>query len=280
LLDEQAQKVRDSLREALIGWAQSAGEASDYTDNLPGQCLHPVGHWFEVPNLLRNGTLRQMLADRPQLRYLMLHNIDTVGTDVSAAALGLHIAKGACLTFEVINRNVDQPYKYLGTWLIDQWEKVGLHVTQQVVPTGPWFASLRSGEFAVNTGGNCHGIVNPVIDVQTWLSHSVSSQNYGYYEDPKEDEIYNQILHETDVAKQRALAYQFDTRVLGEEAHYIHTFWWNRIVPYRSYMHGWKIGPSHYSNQDLSTIWLAPPKCNECSVAAPNGEKHAAATAK
>jgi peptide/nickel transport system substrate-binding protein len=184
------------------------------------------------------------------------------------------------LTFEVINRNVDQPYKYLGTWLIDQWEKVGLHVTQQVVPTGPWFASLRSGEFAVNTGGNCHGIVNPVIDVQTWLSHSVSSQNYGYYEDPKEDEIYNQMLHETDVAKQRALAYQFDTRVLGEEAHYIHTFWWNRIVPYRSYMHGWKIGPSHYSNQDLSTIWLAPPKCNECSAAAPNGEKHATATAK
>ena len=21
------------------------------------QCLHPVGHWYEVPNLLRNGTL-------------------------------------------------------------------------------------------------------------------------------------------------------------------------------------------------------------------------------
>jgi hypothetical protein len=107
LLDEQAQKVRDSGREALIRWAESAGEASDYTDNLPGQCLHPVGHWFELPNLLRNGTLRQMLADRPQLRYLMLHNIDTVGTDLSPAALGLHIARGACLTFEVINRRID-----------------------------------------------------------------------------------------------------------------------------------------------------------------------------
>ena len=184
------------------------------------------------------------------------------------------------LTFELINRNVDQPYKYLGTWLIDQWGKIGLHVTQQVVPTGPWFASLRGGDFAVNTGGNCHGIVNPVIDVQTWLSHSVSSQNYGYYEDPKEDEIYDKMLHETDVAKQHALAYQFDERVLGEEAHYIHTFWWNRIVPYRSYMHGWKIGPSHYSNQDLSTIWLAPPKCDECSATPPNGQKHAEATTK
>ena len=184
------------------------------------------------------------------------------------------------LTFELINRNVDQPYKFLGTWLIDQWGKIGLHVTQQVVPTGPWFAAQRSGEFSVSTGGNCHGIVNPVIDVQTWLSHSISSQNYGYYEDPKEDEIYDKMLNEPDVAKQRALAYEFDKHVLGEEAHYIHTYWWNRIVPLRSYVHGWKIGPSHYTNQDLSTIWLAPPQCDECSMAAPNGEKRAGAAAK
>src|SRR5215469_9822613 len=31
------------------------------------------------------------------------------------------------LSFELVNRNVDQPYKYLGTWLIDQWSKIGLH---------------------------------------------------------------------------------------------------------------------------------------------------------
>src|SRR6185369_7003758 len=77
MLDEQQQKVRDSLRVALIGWARGAGEASDYTDNLPLQCLHPVGHWFEVSNLLRNGVLAGLLAQRPQLKYLMLHNIDT-----------------------------------------------------------------------------------------------------------------------------------------------------------------------------------------------------------
>jgi peptide/nickel transport system substrate-binding protein len=170
------------------------------------------------------------------------------------------------LSFELVNRNVDQPYKYLGTWLIDQWTKIGLHVTQNVVPTGPWFAALRGGDFSVSTGGNCHGIVNPVIDVQTWLSHSISSQNYGYYEDPKADEIYDKMLHETDVAKQRALAYQFDKRVLDEEAHYIHSFWWNRLVPLRSYVHGWKIGPSHYANQDLATIWLSAPECGRCSA--------------
>ena len=57
MLDAQAQKVRDSSRAALIAWASQSGEGSNYTDNLPSQCLHPVGHWYEVPNLFRNGVL-------------------------------------------------------------------------------------------------------------------------------------------------------------------------------------------------------------------------------
>ncbi|HRT08541.1 MAG TPA: UTP--glucose-1-phosphate uridylyltransferase [Candidatus Paceibacterota bacterium] len=107
MLDEQQQKVRDSLRHALIGWARAAGEASDYTDNLPQQCLHPVGHWFEVPNLMRNGVLRRLLEERPRLKYLMLHNIDTLGAEVSPALLGGHILSGACLSFEVILRRLE-----------------------------------------------------------------------------------------------------------------------------------------------------------------------------
>ncbi len=107
ILDEQQQKVRDSLRHALINWASSAGETSDYTDNLPLQCLHPVGHWYEVPNLLRNGVLARLLAERPQLKYLLLHNIDTLGADVDPALLGWHIRSGACLTFEVITRRLE-----------------------------------------------------------------------------------------------------------------------------------------------------------------------------
>ena len=51
---------------------------------------------------------------------------------------------------------------------------------------------------------------------------------------------------------------------MGDEAHIAFLLWWNRIVPLRSYMHGWKIGPSHYLNQDLSTVWLSPPQCGEC----------------
>jgi UTP--glucose-1-phosphate uridylyltransferase len=107
MLDEQQQKVRDSLRAALINWARSAGEAADYTDNLPLQCLHPVGHWYEVPNLFRNGVLAQLLSERPQLKHLLLHNIDTLGTDVDPVILGQHIDSAACLTFEMITRRLE-----------------------------------------------------------------------------------------------------------------------------------------------------------------------------
>jgi hypothetical protein len=106
-LDAQAQKVREGLRAALIQWARSAGEGSDYTANLPMQCLHPVGHWYEVANLLRNGTLQSLIENRPQLNYLMVHNIDTVGANANPAVLGYHIHSGAALTTEVIARHLE-----------------------------------------------------------------------------------------------------------------------------------------------------------------------------
>jgi galactokinase/mevalonate kinase-like predicted kinase len=107
VLDVQQQKVRDSLRSALIGWARAAGETGDYTDNVPLQCLHPVGHFFEIPNLFRNGVLAGLLGERPQLKYLLLHNIDTLGASVDPALLGQHLLSGACLTFEVIDRRLE-----------------------------------------------------------------------------------------------------------------------------------------------------------------------------
>ena len=58
------------------------------------------------------------------------------------------------------------------------------------------------------------------------------------------------------LAKQRELMRAFEKRVLDTEAHEIFLLWRYRIVPYRSYVKGGKISPSHYVNQDLATIWL------------------------
>ena len=101
----------------------------------------------------------------------------------------------------MLNRDVDQPYKYVGIWLVDEWSKIGVKVTQRVVPTGPWFEAERTGNFAVDLQANCHSVVNPLIDVQPYLPTSVSEQNYGNYEDPEEMDLYNKMLHETDPAE-------------------------------------------------------------------------------
>ncbi len=106
-LDENKQKVRDAGRRAILDWARSQGEGTDYTDNLPIQRFNPPGHFYEVPNLLRNGVLAQALgrvsqpamADGPQYRH--------PGRDLDPAVLGLVIESGPRLSFEVIPRRID-----------------------------------------------------------------------------------------------------------------------------------------------------------------------------
>ena len=160
------------------------------------------------------------------------------------------------LSFEMLNRNVDQPYKYVGTWVVDEWSKIGVHVTQKVVPTGPWFEAMRTGNFDVVVEANCNGVVNPVMDTQKYLPKKAFVENYGGYDDQELIDTYEKMLHTTDPAQQRMYMRQYETRVVDTMAYEWPMLWWNRLLPERSYMHGWKIGPSHYVNQDLATIWL------------------------
>jgi peptide/nickel transport system substrate-binding protein len=160
------------------------------------------------------------------------------------------------ISFELLNRNVDQPYKYVATWLIDEWSKIGLHVTQKVSPTGPWFEAMRRGDFDVVVEAPGYGNVNPPLDVQKVLPGSISGENYGHYDDPHEVDLYNAMLHEIDPQKQRAAMRKFEDYVLDEQAHMVWALWWHRIVPYRTYLKGFKIAPTHFINQDLARIWL------------------------
>ncbi|TDH24569.1 UTP--glucose-1-phosphate uridylyltransferase [Segetibacter sp. 3557_3] len=106
-LDENKQKVRDAVRRTMMGWATAKGEGSDYVDNIAAQRFSPLGHWYEVSNLLRNGTLAKLLAQHPEVETMMLHNIDTLGADVDPAALEYHLNSGNVLTFEVIARRIE-----------------------------------------------------------------------------------------------------------------------------------------------------------------------------
>jgi peptide/nickel transport system substrate-binding protein len=160
------------------------------------------------------------------------------------------------LSFELLNRNIDQPYKYVGTWVIDEWSKIGLKVTQRMLPTGPWQEAMRRGDFDVVSQANCRGVPNPLLDVQPYLPSSVFTANYGNYEDPELVALYDRMLRETDFPKQRAMMREFEKRVIDTKADELWIVWWYRTVLHRSYVKGWTIGPSHLNNQDLAGVWL------------------------
>jgi len=224
-----------------------------------------IDRWHGAPALAKIANVRTvggivfpgspLAATKEELQQVAGFSLDIDKSRAEAKRL-LKEAGAEGLSFELLNRGVDQPYKFVGTWLVDEWSKIGLKVTQRVVPTGPYLDALRGGNFEVYSGANCHGVPNPLMDVQPYLPGSFYEGNYGQYEDQAEVDLYNKMLRETDFAKQRALMRQFEKYVVDTEAHEIFALWWYRIIPHQSYVKGWKISPSHFLNQDLATVWL------------------------
>jgi len=224
-----------------------------------------IDSWHSAPALAKIATVHTvggivfpgspLAASKEELEKLAGFWPD-IGKSREEARRLLKEAAAEGLKFELMNRNVDQPYKYVATWLIDEWSKIGLQVTQRVLPTGPFFDALRHGTFDVTVDFNCQSVVNPLMDIGKFLPHSVYAENYGGYDDQKEIELYQALLHETDSTRQRAMIREFETYVLDTQAHMLMTPWWYRVIPYRSYVKGWKVSPSHYGNQDLANVWL------------------------
>lgn len=224
-----------------------------------------VDQWHGAPALSKIATVRTvggivfpgspLAATKAELQQIAGYWPDIEKSRAEARRL-LKEAGAEDLKFELTNRNVDQPYKYVGTWLIGEWKKIGVTAEQKVVPTGPWFQAMRGGTFDVVVEANCQSVVNPVLDTGKYLPHTVYPENFGGYDDPKSIELYDKMQVETDPKAQRTAMRAYEKHTLDTEAHAIVTPYWYRIVMARSYVKGWKISPSHYLNQDLANIWL------------------------
>jgi peptide/nickel transport system substrate-binding protein len=159
-------------------------------------------------------------------------------------------------SFTFTNRGIPMPYEPLAVWMIDQWRQVGLNVKQQVIEGAAYYTPLRKGEFDVAMDFQCGYIVEPDLDMYKFLSVSRNPANYGRYNDPVLDELYDKQSSATNVAERKKLVRAFEKRLLDEEAHYILTLQWHRIIPHSSKVKGWTVTPSHYLNNTLDTVWL------------------------
>jgi peptide/nickel transport system substrate-binding protein len=159
--------------------------------------------------------------------------------------------------FTFTNRGIPMPYEPLGVWLIDQWRRVGLNVNQQVLEAAAYYGPLRKGDFQVAMDFQCGYIVEPDLDMYKFTSTSRNPANYARYADPVLDKLYDQQSRETNPEKRKQLVRQFEKHLLEDEAHYLMTLQWHRIVPHSAKVHGWTITPSHYLNNTLDTVWLS-----------------------
>jgi len=271
--------VRDELKQALGD--QIAVQESDWNcSNLitPNHARKPfddvrvrraltlaLDRWHGAPGLAKIAVMRTvggavfpgspLAATRQELEQLAGFWPDIEKSRAEARRL-LQEAGAEKLKFELLNRTVDQPFKYLGAWLVDEWSRIGLQVTQRVAPTGPWIEAMRTGNFDVTIEGGCGDLVNPLVDTSKYLPHAVNPENYGNFDDPGEVALYDKMLREPDPARQRALMREFEKYVMDDQAHELMTLWWYRIVPYRSYVKGWHISPSHFLGNSLAAVWL------------------------
>jgi peptide/nickel transport system substrate-binding protein len=159
--------------------------------------------------------------------------------------------------FTLLNRGIPMPYEPVGIWLIDQWRQVGLAVKQEVGETSKYFADIRAGNFDVAVDFQCGYIVEPDLDLYKFQSREISQANYGRYTDPVLDDLYQRQSRATDPEERKRLIRAFERRLLDEEAHYLATLQWHRIIPHSARVRGWTITPSHYLNQQLDGVWLA-----------------------
>ena len=81
--------------------------------------------------------------------------------------------------------------------------------------------------------------------------------NYSRYVDRTLDELYEQQSRASDPEERKKYIRQFEKHLLDDEAHYLMTLQWHRIIPHSAKVQGWKITPSHYLNQQLDTVWLS-----------------------
>jgi peptide/nickel transport system substrate-binding protein len=184
------------------------------------------------------------------------HDINKSRAEAKKLLKEAGVPEGFAFTFS--NRGIPMPYEPLGVWLIDQWRQIGLNVTQKVIEPAAYFGVIRKGDAQVFMDFQCGYIVEPDLDMYKFLSHSRNPANYSNYEDPVLDKLYDEQSQASSPEERKKLIRQFEMRVLGEQAHYLMTLQWHRIIPHSSRLHGWQVTPSHYLNNTLDTVWLSP----------------------
>ncbi|MGH7479044.1 MAG: ABC transporter substrate-binding protein, partial [Candidatus Methylomirabilales bacterium] len=236
-------RVRRALTLAIDRWKGS-------------EALSKISIMKPVGGLMRPGS--EFAASEAELSKLAGFGKDAETSRREAKRLLKEAGVPEGFAFTLKNRNIKEPYEAVGIFVIDQWRGVGLNVTHQPQEGGPYFADLQAGSYETSIDFACDFMDEPDYQLIKFVSRHKSPINYARYVDPVVDDLYDKQGRATDPKERLKLIRQLEKRILDEQAYQFHVLWWYRIIPHHARVKGWKITPSHYLNQDLRDVWLAP----------------------
>lgn len=234
-------RFRRALTLALDRWAGSRALSQIAFVGPVGGVMRP-GSAFATPDeelVSMAGYGRDINAARAEAKKLM-------------AEAG--VSEG--FSFELLNRNIQMPYQFVGVFLIDQWRQVGLNVRHVVKETAGYLADERAGNYDAAVDFTCDFMDEPDVQLHKFISADKSPANYGRYVDRVLDRLYTEQSRERDPARRLRLVRQFEKRVLDERAWQIYVLWWHRIIPHSTKLKGYKMGPAHHLDPDLQDVWV------------------------
>jgi peptide/nickel transport system substrate-binding protein len=215
--------------------------------------LYPIASLRDVGGLMRPGTMWAM-AD-PELQ-----TFPGFGKDMEknrAEAKRLLAEAGYPNGFKTVlkNRNVRVPYVDFGTFVIQEWRKIGVEVEHRPLESASWFADGRdTGNFELIVSPSFNFMDDPDQFLERYTTGD--SNNWGRFSDPRIDDLFTRQARALDPAERKKLINEIERIVLGH-VYYIPGIWWARTVVHLSKVKNYVAPPNHYSNQKLQDVWLS-----------------------
>jgi len=215
--------------------------------------LYPIASLKDVGGLMRPGTEWAM----PDAE---LQTFPGFGKDMEknrAEAKRLLAEAGYPNGFKTVlkNRNVRVPYVDFGTFVIQEWRKIGVEVEHRPLETASWFADGRdTGSFEMIVSPSFNFMDDPDQFLERYTTGD--SNNWGRFSDPRLDDLFTRQARALDPTERKKLINEIQRIVLGH-AYYIPGIWWARTVVQLAKVKNYIAPPNHYSNQKLQDVWLS-----------------------
>jgi ABC-type transport system substrate-binding protein len=134
---------------------------------------------------------------------------------------------------------------------------IGLNVDQVIQEEGPYYDTIRKGDFSVCFDSISDFMDDPSIQLARHVSADKTDANYRGYIDRDLDDLFEKQDRTMNPAERKKLVNQFEKKVLEEKAYFIPIPWTHRIVAHSAKMRGWKALPAQLLNVDLTHVWLS-----------------------